>query len=165
MKTIPGELQHALVIADIDKKEIRTVVRKTCVERRKITLLKDVKIWKRFEDKVIKLVDVGVPILWGHFMDRFLKACDGVCGKKRGRRSKGNTWWWNIGVKDVVSREKDAHKVMCRNSTEENRRWCESVKKKVVSKERSFKSNERRLKRCLLNYKITLMGTSKKIED
>ena len=47
VKAIPGEFQHALVIADIDKKEIRKVVRKICAERRKITLLKDVKIRKR----------------------------------------------------------------------------------------------------------------------
>ena len=46
VKTIPGEFQHAIVIADIDRKEIRKVVRKTCVERRKISLLKGVKIRK-----------------------------------------------------------------------------------------------------------------------
>ena len=43
VKAIPGEFQHALVVADIDKRKIRKVVRKTCPERRKITLLKDVK--------------------------------------------------------------------------------------------------------------------------
>ena len=69
MKAIPGVFQHALVIADIDKRKIRKVVRKTCAVRRKITLKKDVKIRKRFEEKVIKLVDVGVPNLWGYFND------------------------------------------------------------------------------------------------
>ena len=49
MKAIPGEFQHALVIAGIDKKKIRKVVKKTCAERRKISSLKDVKIRKRFE--------------------------------------------------------------------------------------------------------------------
>ena len=39
-KAIPSEFQHALVIADIDVKKIRKVVRKTCTERIKITLLK-----------------------------------------------------------------------------------------------------------------------------
>ena len=29
------------------------------------------------------------------------------------------------GVKEVISREKDGHKAMCRNSTEENKRRCE----------------------------------------
>ena len=63
MKAIPAEVQHALVIEDIDKRKIRKVVRKTCAERRKITLLKDVKIMNGFEEKVTKLVDVGAPHL------------------------------------------------------------------------------------------------------
>ena len=46
MKAIPGQLRHALVVTDIDKKKIRCVVRKTCTERRKIRLMKDVKIRK-----------------------------------------------------------------------------------------------------------------------
>ena len=45
-------------------------MRKTCTERRKISLLKDVKIGKRFEEKVIKLADwsakfVGTFQGWG----------------------------------------------------------------------------------------------------
>ena len=30
VKGIPGEFQHALVVADIDKKKIRKVVKQTC---------------------------------------------------------------------------------------------------------------------------------------
>ena len=63
--------QHALVIADIDKKKIRKVVRKTCSGRKQISLLKDAKIGKWFEQKVMKLVDIGI-----HYKD-------GVCWKKR----------------------------------------------------------------------------------
>ena len=44
-------------------------MRKTCVERRKTSLLKDAKIRKSFKEKVIKLVDVGAPSLWGHFKE------------------------------------------------------------------------------------------------
>ena len=44
MKAIPGEFQHALVIADVDKRKMSKVVKKTCAEKRKITLQKDVKI-------------------------------------------------------------------------------------------------------------------------
>ena len=51
VKAIPGEFQHALQIAGIDNRKIRKVVRKTCAERIKITLLKDVKIRKRFEEE------------------------------------------------------------------------------------------------------------------
>ena len=63
MKAIPGECQHALVIAYIDKRKIRKVVRKTPTERRKTTLLKDLKTRKLFEEKVTKFVDVGAPNL------------------------------------------------------------------------------------------------------
>ena len=52
MKAIPGEFQHTLVIADMDKRKIRKVVRKTCAERRNISLLKDVKIRKRLKKKL-----------------------------------------------------------------------------------------------------------------
>ena len=98
VKAIPGEFQHALVIVDIGKKKIRKVVKKTCTERKNISLLKDVKIRKRFEVKVIKLVDVGAQNLWGKLKDWVLEACDEVCGNEEGERSKGDMWWWNEEV-------------------------------------------------------------------
>ena len=67
MKAIPEEFQDALVISDIDKKKTRKAVNKTCAVKIKISLLKDVKIRKRFEERVNKLVDVGVPNLGGQF--------------------------------------------------------------------------------------------------
>ena len=72
VKAIPGELQHGSMIADVDKQKIRKVVIKACAEREKISLLKDVKIKKLFEEKVIKLVGLGTPNLWGHFKDGVL---------------------------------------------------------------------------------------------
>ena len=63
---ITGEFYNALAIAGIDRKKIRNVVRKSCTVRRKISLLKDVKIRKRLEENVNKLVDVGAHNLWGH---------------------------------------------------------------------------------------------------
>ena len=97
------------------------LVKKTCAERTKIRLLENVKISKQFEERVVELVDVEAPNLWEHIKDEDLEACDDVYGKNRGRRSKGDTWWWNEEVKEVVSRRKDAHKAMCLNSTEENK--------------------------------------------
>ena len=87
---------------DIDKEKIKNVVRKTCTERRTISLLKDFRIRMQFEEKVVKLVDIEAPNLWCNFMDGNLKACDEVCGKKRGRRSKGDTWWWNEEMKEAA---------------------------------------------------------------
>ena len=67
------------------------------------------------------------------------------CGKKRGRRSKGDTWWWHEEVKETFSIKKDAHKVMCQNSTEENKWRYEGMKnkaKKAVSKAIRVKTEE-----------------------
>ena len=100
-------------------------------------LLKDVKIRKQFEEKVIELVDVGAPHLWGHFRDGVLEACDKVCDEKRGCRSKGDTLWWNEEVKEAVSGKKYAHMAMCQDNTEESNRMYKSMKntaKKAVSK-------------------------------
>ena len=88
MKSIHWEFRHALVIADIDKKKIRKVVRKTCAETRKISLLKYLKIRKRLEEKVIKLVDIGAPNLRGHFKNGILKVCDELCWKNLGGEVK-----------------------------------------------------------------------------
>ena len=79
VKAIPGEFQHALVIVDLDMKIIRKVVRKTWVERKKISFAKDVWIRKQFEENVMKLVDGGAQNFIGHFINGVLKACDDVC--------------------------------------------------------------------------------------
>ena len=78
MKAIPGKYQHMSVMADIGKRKISKVVRKTCAERRKISLLKVVKIRKQSFFNVIELVDIGVPNLRGYF--------------KNGRREKVRKW-------------------------------------------------------------------------
>ena len=81
VKAMPVVFQHALVVADINKKKLRNVMRKTCAERRKISLLIDLLIGNQFEEKVIDLVDVGLPNLLGHFKDGILEACNEVCWK------------------------------------------------------------------------------------
>ena len=89
------------------------------------------KIWKRLVEQATGLVDVGAPNLWGHFKDGGLKACDEMCEKKRGRRTKGDIWQWNEEVKEAVSRKKESHKAICKNSTEEKKRRYKSMKNKA----------------------------------
>ena len=50
-----------------------------------------------------------------------MRACDEVCGKRKGRRDQGNTWWWNEEVKEAIANKKDAHWEMRKNRTEENK--------------------------------------------
>ena len=106
-------------------------MKKACADRRKISFLKYVKIRKRFKEKVIKLVDVGVQNLWGYFKDVILEPYDDVCAKKRGRRSKGDIWWWNEEVKVAVSKKKDAHKAVFQIKTEENNKRYKNMKNKA----------------------------------
>ena len=78
------------------------------------------------------LVDVGVQHLFAYFMDGVLGACDEVCGKKRGRKSKDYTWCWNEEVKEAISRKKDTHKAICRNSIEENKKYYNGIKNEAI---------------------------------
>ena len=64
----------------------------THIESKTISLLKDVKIWKRLEENVIELVDIGVLNSLGNFKDSILKACDEVCVNKCLYGSKEDTW-------------------------------------------------------------------------
>ena len=47
---------------------------------------------------------------------------------RRGGEELPEIWWWNDEVKEAVSRKKDAHKAMCWNSTDENKRRYKSMK-------------------------------------
>ena len=76
------------MVADIDKKKIGNVVRKKCIRRTDISLLKDAKIKKNFF-KVIKMN------LFGHFKDGILRAWDEVCRKNRSMRRNRDMWWGN----------------------------------------------------------------------
>ena len=122
---------------------------KECSEKemcrgKEISLLKDVKIRKQYEEKFITLVDVEAPYLLEHFKDGMLKKCDEVCGKKRGRRSKVDIWWRNEEMMEADSRKKDAYNAMYWNSTEEKWRH-KSMKnkaRKAVSKTIREKAEE-----------------------
>ena len=66
------------------------------------------------------------------------------CVGRRWGRSKGDTWW-NEEVKEAVSKKKEAHKLMCRNNTEENNNRYKSMKnetKEAVSKAMREKAEE-----------------------
>ena len=66
-----------------------------------------------------------------------LKAFDEICGKMKGRRDQGHTWWWNKDVKEAIARKKDAHKGMCKSGTEVSKARYKNMKnqaKKVVAK-------------------------------
>ena len=91
VKVTPGELQHRLVITDLVKKKVKKVARKKAIERRKVWKLKEDDTRARFEGRVGELVSADAADLWKCLKEGMLKACDEVCGKKKGRRDQGGT--------------------------------------------------------------------------
>uniref|UniRef100_A0A0L8HPX6 Uncharacterized protein n=1 Tax=Octopus bimaculoides TaxID=37653 RepID=A0A0L8HPX6_OCTBM len=88
VKTIPGELQHRLVVADLDKKKVKKCMRKGTVESRKVWKLKEEETRARFEE----LVSIDAMDLWNSFKKGVLKVCDEVCGRMKDRRDQGDMW-------------------------------------------------------------------------
>ena len=121
MKAIPWELQHQLVVTDIDKRKLKKVVKNKQTFRRRVWKLKGNNIQTKFQKSVKELVDVDAPNLWDTFKNSTLQACDEVCGKKKGRRNHGNTWWSNEEVKEAIQQKKVEYKKMCENQLEENK--------------------------------------------
>ena len=72
-----------LAVADIHKRKIRNVVRKTDLEIR-IGLLED-EIMKQFYEKIAELVYIEVKDLWEPVKDVVIWASDEMCGIKSGR--------------------------------------------------------------------------------
>ena len=62
VKVIPWELQHRLVVVDLDKKVLKKVVRKQRIIR-KIWKLNENRARVRFEKRVKELVSTGAPDL------------------------------------------------------------------------------------------------------
>ena len=89
MKAIPWEWQHQLVVAHIDKRKLKKVVKNEQSFRRRVWEWKENNMKTKFQERVRELVDVDAPNLWNTFKNSMLQACDEVCGKKKGRK---NPW-------------------------------------------------------------------------
>ena len=63
VKAIPCELQHRLVVTDIDKRKLKNVVKNEQTFRRRVWKLKENNMTAKFQKRVRKLVDVNVPNL------------------------------------------------------------------------------------------------------
>ena len=121
VKVVSGELQHGLVVADIEKRKLKKVIKKQRITHRRVWKLNDKEIRVEFQKQVQDQVNMEAPNLWKSYRNVVLNACDNLCGKKLSRRSEGNTWWWNVDVKEAISRKKEAHKNLCKYRTEENK--------------------------------------------
>ena len=126
------------MVTDLVKNKVKKVVRKKAIERRKVWKLKEDATKARFEGRIEELVSTGTQHLWKCFKKGVLKACDEVCGKKKGRREQGDIWWWNEDVKEAIARNKDVHKEMCKSGTQPNKTKYKNMKnraRKVAAKQ------------------------------
>ena len=73
---IPWELQHRMVVVDLDKKVLKKVVRKQQIIKRKIWKLNENQTRVTLEKRVKQLVSTDAPDLWKAFKDGVLKACE-----------------------------------------------------------------------------------------
>ena len=142
---IPWELQHRMVIVDLDKKVLKKIVRKERIIRRKIWKLNENQRRVRFEKRVKELVSTDAPDLWKTFRDGVLKACDDLCGKKKSRRDQRDMWWWNEEVKDTITRKKAAFKELCRFPSEQNKTQYKRIRnqtRKIVARAMRMEANQ-----------------------
>ena len=136
VKVIPGELQHRLVVVDVEEQKLKKSVKKNKRVRRRVWKLKEKEIKEKFE-RIRKLVDIASKDLWGSYKNGVLKACDELCGKTKARGNRGNTWWWNEKVKDAIDRKKKAFKLWCTNRSAQSKnkyRKARNETKKVIAK-------------------------------
>ena len=87
-----------------------------------------------------------------YFKISVLQACDEVCGKKKGRKNHGDTWWWNEKVKEAIQQKKVAYK-MCKNRSEENKAKYKSNKNRTKKVVANFMRKEAEKKLTKLNQK------------
>ena len=117
VKVIPCELHHRLVVIDLDEK----VMKKQRITRRKIWKLNQNQTGVRIEKRVKELLSTDAPDLWKTFKDGVLKTCNVVYGKKKSRRDRGDMWWWNKEIKDVIARKKVTFEELRRFPSKENK--------------------------------------------
>ena len=58
VKVIPWELQHRLLVADVDKRKLNKVIKKESRVKRMVWKLKEREMQEKFERRVEELVDV-----------------------------------------------------------------------------------------------------------
>ena len=63
VKAIPWELQHRLVVTDIDKRKLKKVVKNEQTNKKRVWKLKENNMKTRFQERVKNLVDVDAPNL------------------------------------------------------------------------------------------------------
>ena len=112
VKAIPGNLQHALAVAVINKNKLERNATNNKVERRRVWKLKDKYVRKNFDKKVEELVNVEAPNSWKSYKE----------------------------VQKVIASKNEMFKILSNCKSEENRTRYNTIRKK--NKDSSSKSND-----------------------
>ena len=91
VKVIPRELQHRLVVVDVDDQKLKKSVKKSRKVRWTVWKLNEKEIKENFEERVVELVDTDSMYLWGSYKKGVLQACNEWCGKTKGRGDRKST--------------------------------------------------------------------------
>ena len=98
VKLITWELQHNLVVVDVDTQQRKKTEWKSEGRKRNVAKLRDEPCRQICESRVKEVMSDNNHDLWGSSKESVLLACDEVCGHKKNRECNVDTWWWNSWV-------------------------------------------------------------------
>jgi len=130
INVIPGELQHSLVVMDVNKLTRKRRRKNFNVEQTKTWRLKEEQVREMFQDRMNVLYeesDEQDP--WLKYRDSSVKAAKEICGVSKGKPQHGETWWWQQDVQDAIKRKKESFKKWKKEPSEENKRHYQKDKK------------------------------------
>lgn len=133
VKVIPGELQHSLVVMDVDKIDEVKKKKQQQSKRTKTWKLKDGEVKRKFAERMDILWKEKEEDgdIWTKYRNCAQQAANEVCGVSKGKPRHGETWWWNEEVKVAIERKKESFKKMQKQNTEENKARYKRDKKKA----------------------------------
>ena len=110
IKVIPGELQHSLVVAVVDKLDAgRKDKKRPQVKWTKVWRLKDEAVRMKFEARMNTLYEQHEePDNWDRYRTCVKQTAEEVCGISKGKPPHGETWWWKPELQDVIRRKRVA---------------------------------------------------------
>ena len=92
VKVIPGELQHRLVVVNVEEHKLKKPVKSRRV-RWRVWKLTEKDIKEKYGERVVELVDTDSMDFWGSYKKEVLLAFNELRGKTKARGNRGNTWW------------------------------------------------------------------------
>ena len=88
VKVIPGELQHRLVLVDVEKRKLRKSGKKSNRVRWRVWKLKEKEVKEEFEQRVVELVDAKAVDLWSPIRMVFLRLAMNYAERRKGEENR-----------------------------------------------------------------------------